>query len=42
MTPWIDFIFYGTFNFLEHPSLDLRIAASKVDMPNENIKGVKI
>ena len=20
MTPWIDFIFYGTFNFLEHPS----------------------
>ena len=20
MTPWIDFIFYGTFNFLEHPT----------------------
>ena len=21
MTPWIDFIFYGTFNFLEHPTV---------------------
>ena len=25
MTPWIDFIFYGTFNFLEHPNVQCTV-----------------
>ena len=36
MTPWIDFIFYGTFNFLEHP-----IAHNKyVNAKSENFDSV--